>query len=47
MEVGATSKRWANKNLNRDESKLVPEPMTRFFGKPDNFQATSARETVH
>ncbi|PWZ22308.1 hypothetical protein Zm00014a_009919 [Zea mays] len=30
----------ARRNLNLDESRLVPEPMTRVAGKPDSFQAT-------
>ena len=40
MLVGATFKRCASKKRNRDESKFVPDPMTRFWGNPDNFQAT-------
>jgi hypothetical protein len=35
-----TSRCSARRNLNLDESKLVPDPMTRLAGKPDSFQAT-------
>lgn len=43
QDVGATPNRCDIKNRKREESKLVPEPMTRFFGKPLNFQATYVR----
>lgn len=39
-EVGAIFRRWLMRKRNRDESKFVPEPMTRFFGNPLNFHAT-------
>lgn len=39
-DVGAIFKRWLIRKRNRDESKLVPEPMTRFLGNPLNFHAT-------
>lgn len=39
-EVGAILRRWLMRKRNRDESKFVPEPMTRFLGKPLNFHAT-------
>jgi hypothetical protein len=35
-----TSRCSARRNLNLEESRLVPDPMTRLTGNPDSFQAT-------
>ena len=37
---GDRLRRWDIKNLSLDESRFVPEPMTRFFGNPLSFHAT-------
>jgi hypothetical protein len=35
-----TSRCSERRNLNLDESRLVPDPMMQLVGKPDSFQAT-------
>ena len=46
VEDGATLRRSESRKRNRDESKLVPEPMTRSFGKPLNFHATYVKRST-
>ncbi|CAC7092448.1 Uncharacterised protein [Staphylococcus aureus] len=40
---GATSNASLNNNLKRAESKIVPEPITRSLGKPENFHVAYAK----